>query len=152
MSRVPTLVLDDGSALFDSPVICEWLDEQAAEPRLIPTDGPERWIVLRGQALADGMLDDAYLNVMEARRPEAQRSPEAMAARAESLMRCMALLESNMSELTGPLSLAQIAAACVLGYLDFRLPELGWRAGNQALQDWFERFSRRPSMVRSRPD
>jgi len=149
---VPTLVLDDGQALFDSPVICEWLDEQRDEPRLIPRRGPERWAVLRAQALADGMLDDAYLNAMESRRPEAQRSPDAMAAREASLLRCISVLESGSSELTGPLDLAQIAVGCALGYLDFRLPWLEWREGRTRLANWFEVFLRRPSMVRTRPD
>lgn len=152
MSRVPTLVLEDGFALFDSPVICEWLDRQKEQPRLIPIGGSERWAVLRAQALADGMLDDAYLNVMESRRPEAQRSLEAMAARVDSLSRSVPLLEAGMSELVGPLNLAQIAVACTLGYLDFRLPELNWRAGHLGLDVWFQNFSRRPSMFRSRHD
>jgi glutathione S-transferase len=152
MSQVPTLILDDGQALFDSPVICEWLDEQRDDPRLIPRRGPERWAVLRSQALADGMLDDAYLNVMESRRPESQRSREAMAAREASLLRCVSVLESNSSELTGPLDLAQIAIGCALGYLDFRLPGLEWRKGHADLTDWFDGFARRPSMMRCRPD
>lgn len=152
MSRVPTLVLEDGSVLFDSPVICEWLDTQAEQPRLIPIGGPERWAVLRAQALADGMLDDAYLNVMESRRPEAQRSPETMAARADALLRSVPLMEAGMSELVGPLNLAQISVGCALGYLDFRLPELDWRAGHAGLDAWFDGFARRPSMFRSRHD
>ncbi len=151
LSKVPTLVLEDGSALFDSPVICEWLDEQTEAPKLVPAQGPERWAVLRAQALADGVLDDAYLNVMEARRPEAQRSPEAMSARADAILRGVPLLESGLSVSGGSLSLGQVAAACALGYLDFRLPRLDWRAGHPVLRDWFEGFSQRPSMVRSRP-
>jgi len=151
MSRVPTLVLDDGSSLFDSPVICEWLDQQTVRPRLIPLNGPERWTVLRTQALSDGMLDDAYLNVVESRRPETQRSPETMAARKGALLRSLPLLESGMPVLVGPLNLAQIAVSCTLGYLDFRLPELDWRADRPGLREWFEGFARRPSMFRSRP-
>lgn len=151
LSKVPTLVLEDGSALFDSPVICEWLDEQTEAPKLTPAQGPERWAVLRAQALADGVLDDAYLNVMEARRPEAQRSPEAMSARVDAILRGVPLLESGLSVWGGSLSIGQVAAACALGYLDFRLPQLDWRDGHPVLRDWFEDFSQRPSMVRSRP-
>lgn len=152
LSKVPTLLLADGSALFDSPVICEWLDGQTEAPKLIPAQGPERWAVLRAQALADGVLDDAYLNVMEARRPEAQRSSEVMSARADAILRSVPLLETGLSALGGSLSLGHIAAACALGYLDFRLPQLDWRDGHFVLRDWFEDFSQRLSMVRSRPD
>jgi glutathione S-transferase len=152
MHRVPTLILDDGSPLYDSPVICEWLDTQSGSPRLIPEAGPNRWAVLKAQALADGMMDDAVANVMESRRPEGRQSLELIAVRTEALLRCARTMEAEIPTIANPLSLAHIAAGCALAYLDFRLPGLGWRDGNPALSDWFEELAARPSMQSTRPD
>jgi glutathione S-transferase len=152
MSRVPTLVLDDGTALYDSPVICEWLDGQGHDPRLIPADGSERWKVLRGQALADGMMDDAYNNVMEGRRPADRQDAPAVQARSAALLRCVSALEAELPTLAAPLTLAHIAAACALGYLDFRLPHLLWRDACPALAAWYADFARRPALAATRHD
>ena len=76
LSKVPTLVLDDGTSLYDSPVICEYLDALGEGPRLLPAEGEARWQALRLQALADGVLDAAFSVVMELRRPESERSAD----------------------------------------------------------------------------
>jgi glutathione S-transferase len=152
MSRVPTLVLEDGTSLYDSPVICEWLDAVGEGPGLIPTDGAGRWQVLRLQALADGMMDDAYDNVMEGRRPTLQQRPEDLDRRSAALLRSAAALGRDLAAVPLAVTLGHIAAACALGYLDFRLPELGWRCGNPGLADWYAGFSRRPAMAATRPD
>jgi glutathione S-transferase len=151
MSRVPTLLLDDGTPLYDSPVICEWLDGQGEDPRLIPADGSERWAVLRGQALADGMMDDAVANVMESRRPAERQDATAIQARGDALLRCAPALEAALPGLPAPLTLAHIAAACALGYLDFRLPQLSWRDASPALAAWYADFARRPALAATRP-
>lgn len=152
MGRVPTLVLDSGKTLFDSPVICEWLDELAEQPRLVPRAGLERWAVLRGQALADGMLDDAVAIVLERRRPEAHQSTELVGMRSAALLRCVGALEAQVPDVSAPLNLAQIAVGCALGYLDFRLPELNWRRDHDALSSWFGGFAKRPAMLETRPE
>jgi glutathione S-transferase len=152
MSRIPTLVREGGIPLFDSPVICEWLDGLGVGPALIPRAGEGRWVVLRGQALADGMMDDAVIVVLERKRPESQQSPEQIEARVAALQRCADLMESAVMAFPGDLSLAHIAAGCALGYLDFRLPELDWRGDRTRLAEWFEAFSGRPSMAATRPD
>jgi len=152
LHRVPALLLSDGTTLYDSPVICEWLDLQVATPRLVPKTGHGRWAVLKGQALADGMMDDAVANVMEARRPEGRQSLEQIARRTETLLDCTKALESELPGYPGALSLAHIAAGCALAYLDFRLPGLGWRSGSPTLSAWLEDFARRPSMQATRPD
>ena len=152
MSRVPTLVLEDGTSLYDSPVICEWLDGAGEGPRLIPLDGAGRWRVLRLQALADGMMDDAYDNVTEGRRPASQQSPAEMDRRNAALLRGAAALAGDLAPVPSPVTLAHIAAACALGYLDHRLPGLDWRCGNPDLADWYAGFSRRPTMAATKPD
>jgi glutathione S-transferase len=151
LSRIPTLILDDGSALYDSPVICAWLDEQAPAPRLIPETGPAHWAVLCAEALADGILDDAVMVVMERRRPEPQRSAELQAFRLGSLGRACAQLDQDLKALPADLNLGHIAAGCALGYLDFRLPEIDWRSAHPGLADWYASFANRPSMVETAP-
>lgn len=153
LSRVPTLVLNDGTVLYDSPVICEWLDGQAPAPRLLPAGNPAaRFDLLRRVALADGMLDDAVAIVMESRRPAKQQSPEVTQARTTSLLRCVDLLESEVGALRGPIDLGQIAVGCALGYLDFRLPQIDWREGRPDIKAWLDSFGERPSMQRTGPE
>ena len=94
LSRIPTLILDDGSALYDSPVICAWLDAHGEGPELIPPAGAEHWAVRRTEALADGMLDDAVAVVMERRRAMAQEDPVLQTGRIEALQRACARLEN----------------------------------------------------------
>ena len=152
LSRIPTLVLEDGTALYDSPVICEWLDERGDGPELIPAGGPPRWAVLRLQALADGMMDDAYDNVMESRRPLSQQSPRDMETRSVALVRSAAAMDTDLNAVHGDITLSHIAAACALAYLDFRLPHIDWREGNSFLTEWFKGFLKRPTMAATRPD
>ena len=151
LSRIPTLVLDDGSALYDSPVICAWLDNQCPWPRLVPESGPDHWAVRRTEAMADGMLDDAVMVVMERRRPDSQRSAELQTVRLETLMRACARLDRDLAALPADLNLGHIAAGCALGYLDFRLPEIDWRTPHPRLVNWYAAFAERPSMVGTAP-
>ena len=144
LGRVPTLVLDDGTALFDSPVICEWLDTAGFGPDLLPPAGPERWAVLRAQALADGVMDDAVAVVMGRRHPGQDRAQEASALAA--IGRALDWLEGQPGAWTGGLDLGQIATACALGYLDFRLPELAWGQTRPGLGDWYAGFAQRASL------
>lgn len=151
LSKVPTLVTDDGEALFDSPFICEYLDSLHDGPRLFPETGPDRWRALRLQALADGILDASVARVVESRRPEAQRSADWDARQKAAKDRALGLLERRRSELDGPRSIGQVAVGCALGYLDFRMPNEDWRAGHSGLRDWYAGFSQRLSMTGTEP-
>ena len=151
LGKVPALVPDGGAPLFDSPVICEWLDAMGEGPTLIPPVGEARWAVLRGQALADGVLDDAVIVVLERRRSAAARNPALEAARLAAIARGLVWMEAQPGLLSGPLTLAQIAVGCALGYLDLRLPELGWREDHPALAAWFRVFGERPAMQATAP-
>ena len=149
LGRVPTLVLDDGTALFDSPMICEWLDASGSGPGLLPPVGPERWAVLRAQALADGVMDDAVSVVMGRRRPGQDPALEATALAA--IGRALDWLEGQPGTWTGGTDLGQIAIACGLGYLDFRLPELAWGQTRPRLAAWYAGFSERASLRATAP-
>lgn len=149
--KIPTLILESGEALYDSPVICEWLDLETDPPLLLPAQGPTRWRVLRGQALADAVMDDALDVVMELRRGEEQRSAALIEKRTAALRRSVTALEQELAAWPDSLTLAHIAAGCALGYLDLRLPDLAWRAGHDRLAQWFAAFAQRPSMLATQP-
>ena len=149
LGKVPALLLDDGLALYDSPVICEYLDSLAPQPRLLP-DGRERWLIKRAEALADGVLDAAVACVMEARRPDGERSPGAVSHWRGQITRALAEMDEQLPELPDALNLGLIAFGCALGYVDLRHADLQWRDHHPGLALWFERFGARPSMVETR--
>ncbi len=151
LRKVPALILDSGEALYDSPVICEYLDSLAPEPALLPPGGPARWSVLRTQALADGIADAGFNIVMERRRPESQRSDEWQGRWRAAILRAATALDQEAQGWDAAVDLGRIAVACALGYVDFRLAEIDWRAGNAALAAWFAEISSRPSLAGTAP-
>ncbi|MFQ5954137.1 MAG: glutathione S-transferase family protein [Kiloniellales bacterium] len=151
LSKVPTLIADDGEGLFDSPLICEYLDSLHDGARLIPADGPARWQALRIQCLADGILDAAVGRIVESRRPENLRSADWDARQKAAVTRSLDMLERDAAALDGPLDIAQLAAGCALGYLDFRFPQEPWRDARPRLAAWYAGFCERPSMRETWP-
>ena len=152
LGKVPALILDDGGVLYDSPVICEYLDGLHGGPRMFPAEGPERWTALRQQALGDGILDAAILRMFEmVRRPEALRWPGWIDHQTAKVVRAVDQFENEIAALEGPLTIGRIAAGCALGYLDFRAPELDWRAGRTELAAWYGGFAQRPAMQETVP-
>lgn len=149
LGKVPALVIDDGRVIIDSPIICEWLDAIAPEPRLIPINLDGRLDVLTRQAIADGVADAAFSLVMEARRPEAQRSPEWTERWTAAIKWGVTTLGERVA--SDRFDLGDIATAVALLYLDFRLPALGWRNANPELASWADRVAERPSLAQTRP-
>lgn len=148
LAKIPALVLDDGTALYDSPVICEYLDTLDPQKPMIPASGAARWKVLCEQARADGVTDAALLIVLERRRPEAERSAYWQARWRAAILRGVAEMAREAPK---TIDLGAIATGCALGYLDFRLGDIDWRTDNPSLADWFEALSRRPSMRETAP-
>ena len=152
LGKVPALILDDGGVLYDSPVICEYLDSLHDGPRIFPAEGPARWTALRQQALGDGILDAAILRMLEmVRRPEEFRWEGWIDHQTAKVARAVDRFEAEVAALEGPLTIGRITAGCALGYLDFRAPELDWRAGRPKLATWHEDFAQRPSMQETTP-
>lgn len=151
LTKVPALERPDGPTLFDSRVICGFLDARAGG-RLYP-EGARRWDVLTLEALADGILDAALLMTYEDRlRPNDKQWEDWVEAQWVKVDRaCAALNQRWMAHLSGPLDMGQVAVACALGYLDLRHDARGWRQGNDALATWYAEFSTRPSMDATRP-
>ena len=150
--KVPTLVTTDGVALFDSRVICEYLDSLHSGRKFFPASGNERWGALRQQALADGIMDAAVLCRYEvAVRPQQYQWSEWRSGQLGKISRGLAVLEREAAGLEGDLTIGGVTAACALGYLDFRLPEINWRASAPALTRWFEKTSARSSFRATAP-
>lgn len=151
LGKVPSLLLDNGEALFDSPVICRYLDSLAA-PTLIPQEGRQQWDVLRWEAIADGMTDAAYNLVMEQRsRPENERSPATMQRWASEITRTLQHMEPRLDTLGEELTLAHLALGAAVGYLDFRLPQLLQDSGCTNVLNWYEKYRKRTSMQMTMP-
>lgn len=146
--KIPTLVLDDGTVLYDSTVICEYLDSLHAGPRLFPASGPARWTALRRHALGNNLTDNLMLWRNEMLRPQPQQSAETLAAFELKVRNAVAALDREAAALTAdPVGIGHVAIGCALGYIDFRFAHLGWREGNSHIAGWYETFARRPSMT-----
>jgi len=146
--KIPTLVLDDGSALYDSAVICEYLDSLHDRQKLFPQSGTMRWTALRRHALGDNMLDNLVLWRNETTRPTQQQSPETLAAFDLKVRNAFAALDHEADALAGdPVSIGHIAIATALSYTDFRFAHLDWRKGNDHITRWYETFAQRPSVI-----
>ena len=150
LMKVPTLVTDGGEALFDSRVICEYLDSLHDGRKLIPASGGERWRVLRLQALGDGILDAGIITRYElAIRPQEKQWSDWIAGQTKKITQGLDLAETET--LGGPLNLGQIAIACAIGWLEFRKPIGDIRAGRPKLFQWYDEFAKRPSMQATAP-
>jgi glutathione S-transferase len=151
LGKIPALVLDDGTALYDSPVICEYLDSLGKGMRLVPPSGPERWDVLRLNALADGLLDAAFLYRLELMRPEEKRYEPWISAQLIRVNNSLNALNDEAGASLRQLSLGTVAAGCALGWIDFRMPQFDWRAGRAQLASWYETFSAEWFMQKTKP-
>lgn len=155
LSRVPTLILNNGEALFDSPVICEYFDSLHTGPKLFPARGPARWRALRQQAMADGLLDANLSRRNELQRPAQEQSPAWIERQIHAVRGACAWLEARVeAELNdgGPITIGHIAVACALGYFALRFPGDNWQADCPRLAAWHTSFEQRPSMQATRYD
>ena len=158
LGKVPCLVMEGGEAVFDSRVIVEYLDTLSPVGKLIPQPGRERAEVKTWEALADGLLDAAILARLEATWPgrtDAQRSQawiDRQMAKIDASLQAMSRGLGDKPYCSGiHLSLSDIAVGCALGYLDFRFPQIDWRAGHPNLQKLQDKLMGRQSFIDSRP-
>lgn len=152
MGKIPTLVLADGSGLFDSRVICEHLDTLSNSATIFPTARAERIAALRLQAVGDGICDTAVaLRYETFLRPEELRWDEWIETQKVRLHRTIRQVEDDFLDDLKNVHIGSIAVASALGYLDFRMPDLGWRDGRPGVAAWYAEFSQRPSMAGTVP-
>jgi len=146
LSQVPVLLLDDGEALFDSAVICAYLDELHPAPPLLPSGALERARILRMQALADGVTDAAVRVRMM--RLEAKGAPDNAQTKRQydKIIAGVGAMQDELAHLRDAVNLGAISFGATLGYLDFRFPQMGWRDKAPELAAWYEDFAARPCM------
>jgi glutathione S-transferase len=145
LGKVPALKTPEGW-LYDSLVICEYLDSLHPGAKLFPPPGPARWQALRHHALADGVLDAAILRRLESQRPDGQRSQSWMDRQKAAVERALDALEADAKGLVELSDIGAITIAVMLGYLDFRFAAEDWRKGRPALAAWYARVSQDESM------
>ena len=152
LGRLPTLIADDGTLLFESSLIVEYLDTVAGGGKIIPAKGPDRWRVKCTEALADGLMDSAILVRYETfLRPADKRWPEWIAGQQQKVNQTLDALEGQAWVFDDKIDAGKIAVGCALGYLDLRFPDLGWRKRCETLGRWYDAFAKRPSMVATKP-
>jgi glutathione S-transferase len=155
LGKIPVLVLDDGSTLFDSRVIVEYLDSVTPNNRLFPQGGRQRILVKRWEALADGVSDAAAAAFLEAKRPEGERSASWIERQRGKIELGVQAMDADLGEAPwcqgNALSLADIACGCALGYLVFRFPDIGWRASCPNLARLYDKLMQRPSFIDTVP-
>ncbi len=155
LGKVPVLVLDDDSTLFDSRVIVEYLDGMTPNNRLMPASGRERTRIKRWEALADGIQDAAVAAFLETKRPENEQSPASISRQRDKIGHALAAVAAELGEQPwcsgSAFSLADIAVGCTLGYLDLRLADLPWRQRHTNLARLHDELMQRPSFAETAP-
>ena len=152
LGKIPALVLEDGTVLYDSRVILEYLDHRAGGGRILPRDPGARIEALRLQALGDGIMDAGILQIYEQRwRAEDRREPRWVEHQAGKVERALAVLEQAPPPLKPMIHVGTIAIACALGYLDFRFAGR-WRVGHPRLVQWLDGFAAKvPAFSETKP-
>ena len=146
LSKIPTLVLDDGTVLYDSGVICEYFDRLSGKAKLFPADPDSRFRALRRHALGNGFLDLSVLRRNERDRPTERRSPPHLAAYKVKTEATLAALEREADALEREaFDIGHIAVGCALSYLDFRFADEPWRDAHPRLTRWHGGFEARAS-------
>ena len=150
LGKIPALNTQDGTTLYDSAVICAWLDSTYGKSRLHP-DGDQKWLVLREIALADGILEAASLVRHEGLRPLKLRNSIAMAAELGRVHRALDKLEADTGMFEAPLNMGQLSLACAVDWLPFRLPDENWLDNRPRLSRAIATLLKRPSLAKTDP-
>lgn len=151
LGKIPTLITDTGAVLFDSPVICEYLDAEYGSHRLLPAAGARRWNVLTRMALADGMIDAAIIVRHERARPPEKQSQDWIAWQLRKVYAGLDHLEEQADTFGDALDLGKISLACALGYMPLRVVEVERLPKWPRLKAWYERVSQRESFRLTTP-
>ncbi|MCX8145003.1 MAG: glutathione S-transferase [Azovibrio sp.] len=155
LGEIPVLVLDDGTPLFDSRVIVEYIDNVTPNNKLFPAPNRERTEVKRWEALADGMLDAAVEARHESQRPTASQSAAHLRRQREKIMRSLAFMARELGDqphcMGTPMTLADIAVGTALGYLLFRFPDIEWGQAHPNLARLYDKLAQRPSFQDTMP-
>lgn len=151
LGKIPSLVLDNNQSLYDSRVICEYLDTHASGG-LFPATGADRWTALRRQALADGFCDAAVSVRYEGFvRPEDKQWSQWIEAQLNKCKRVISVLENEADTFGNTVDVGTLSIAIALSYFDFRNSEEAWRDTAPKLAEWYAVFSQRDSLIQTQP-
>lgn len=151
LSKVPSLILEDGTVLYDSPVICEYLDSIGSAPPLFPAPGPARWKALTQEALGDGILDATQPRRRELTLPQDEGRKAYIELQRGKVSRALAVLEKQAAQLGELTTIGEITVGCALGYLDFRYANEPWRPGHPRLEAWYAKVLKLPPLAQTMP-
>lgn len=152
LGKIPALICDDGVVLYDSPVLCEYLDH-LSQKTVYPKEGTLRWQALQQQALADGVLDAAILIRYESLwRPQKLQSKDWIDRQHKSIHRSLDQLEREHNQLSSELTIGTISVATTLSYLDLRSPETDWRKHRPHLKAWYEQIMTHEILQKAKPE
>ena len=155
LGKIPVLVMDDGTSLYDSRVIVEYLDLASPVHNLLPKEGRLRLATKRWEALGDGICDAAAAAYLEKKRPVAQQSAEWITRQEQKVFRALAAASRDLGDhgwcVADTYSLADIAMGCAMGYLDLRFPYIDWRTAHPNLALLAARLAERPAFVSTVP-
>ena len=146
LGKIPALELDDGTSIADSPVICEYLDSLNEKLVLIPRSGRKRFEVLTYEAIADGIMDATVSIVLENMRPEEKRFEVHIERQRGAVNRALVFFNEHIDLRDSEVTIAQLALASALSYMNFRLPDFGWQGKYSKLASWYEDIAKRPSI------
>lgn len=150
LARIPALVLENGEVLFDSPVICEYLDWLDGKPDFHPSPGPARWNALRWQAVGDGLMDTLFRWRQEIIRPENEQSPSFRQRNADITRMTLDAVERQIGTIEG-FHIGAIALAMALGYLELRFADFDSRKDHPQLTQWLKEMKNRRSIAACLP-
>ena len=151
LSKVPTLITDDSMSIYDSPVICEYLDSIGSAPKLFPPPGPARWKALTQEALGDGILDATQPRRRELTLPADEGRKAYIALQQGKVKQALGVLEKDAGSLGELTTIGEITIGCALGYLDFRYANEPWRPGHPKLEAWYAKVVKLPPLAETMP-
>ena len=151
LGKVPVVILDNGLALYDSPVICAWIDSTNSGAKLIPEGGADKWAALQLEALGDGMGEVIVPLSQELDKPEDKRSEAVLKRLTGKLSKSLAALDKQAVDFRDPPGIGEIAVVCAMGYMEFRKIEPDWRDTHKALGVWYDTINQRPAFADTAP-
>ncbi len=151
LGKVPVAILEAGDVLFDSPVICAYVDSLNNGPKLIPETGVQRWAVLTLEALGDGLGEAVIAASQEDQKPDAKRTQGIVDRQTGKATTALGALDKMAGDFNDPPMMGEIAVACALGYMELRNVVPGWRETYPALSGWYTGILKRQSFIRTAP-